>query len=133
MTVYDLETNSTEHINDQFIMKKQMKPMWLFTDIYGAHVNREGKFWCFIGGHFPDGLMSENKDEYNRAVGLIITGKWQEAWQKDENVAKGNMKVGYGFGDNPNQAFKRAVVCAGYLKGLSKGQDHVLKPDEGCD
>ena len=133
MTVYDLETNSAEHINDQFIMKKQMKPMWLFTDIYGSHVNREGKFWCFIGGHFPDGLMAEDKEEYNRAVNLLISGQWQRAWLADEVNQKGNVKVGYGFGDNPNQAFKRAIVSAGYLKSIGTHQDHVLKTNEGCE
>lgn len=131
--IYNLESNTTEHINDQFIAKKQMKPLWIFSDIYGAHVNREGKFWCFIGGHFPDGLMASDKDEYNRAVNLVICGKWKQAWLADEEVVKANIKVGYGFGDNPNQAFKRAIVNAGYLKGLDKTQGHVLQPTDGGD
>ena len=133
MTIYDLESSKTEHINDQFIVRKAMKPLWIFSDVYGAHVNRDGKFWCFLGGNYPDGLMSDTRTEYDRAVNTLISGAWQRVWLQDEDVQKNNRKVGYGFGDNPNQAFKRAIVCAGYLKGMNTVQGHVLKPDEGCD
>lgn len=133
MRIYNLESNAPDHVNDQFIVKKQMRPFWIIADLYGDHVNREGKYWCFIGGHYPEGLMSDKKDEYNSAVELIITGKWQKAWLADEETVKSNRKVGYGFGDNPNQAFKRAIVCAGYLKDIHPKQEHVLQHNEGCE
>lgn len=98
-------------LNDIFITKKDMYPFWLFRDIFGGK-HTGGKFLCFINAHYPVGLASTSEDANKRAADSLKDGTWKvemlKQWQPQD-------KIGWGFGDTPQDAFRKACYNSGYL------------------
>lgn len=96
---------------DIFVIRKKLFPLWAFADI------NEGKYctypyWCFVGMHYPPGLVSEDETKYKVALELINNGNYT-AEQKKIHPER---KMGWGNGKNPGEAFRLALRMAGYFE-----------------
>lgn len=102
-------TESLEKLHEDVLAKHRMYPFWVFADVGEAN---KGKFWCFIGAHYPPGLLSSEHEKYNAALQDLRIGHWKYMALQ----ANPERKIGYGFGDTPSECFISACKMAGYIK-----------------
>lgn len=105
-------------LNDKIIMLKAFNPFWLFQDTWEGEDIEPGvdHYWCFIGAHYPGGLVSDDKDKYSAAITDLDNG----SWLANEKKAKPDKAIGWGNAKTPSEAFRSALRCAGFLKDRSK-------------
>lgn len=98
-------------VEDVFITKKGMYPFWLFADIHhGKYVG--GPYVCFIGGHYEAHFVASEPEPHKQAVERLKNGAWKISTLK-EGVSE---KVGWGCGQTPQEAFRKACYNSGYIK-----------------
>jgi hypothetical protein len=106
--------DQTTKLHEQVIHKHNMFPFWIFADIKCEGTPK--KFWCFLGAHYPRGLVETDEVEYEAAIEELEKGHWKA---KGLTAYGPNSKIGFGVAETPSLAFISACKMAGYIKAQS--------------
>lgn len=99
-------------MEDTYINQKNMKPFWVFADLFdGKHIG--AKFLCFINTHYPPEMVSGEEEVNKRGAEKLKNGSWIAEVKKEMGP---EAKVGWGYGNTPQEAFRKACYSSGYLK-----------------
>ena len=101
---------------DAAVERKEIFPLYVFTDPFKGIYNGGNKFMCFVGTGVPqDIFLAEEK--YRACIERLRSGAWK-LQKLEEFKEKGitDKMFGYGFGITPAKAFMAACQMSGHIK-----------------
>lgn len=105
-----------DDLYDAAVERKEIFPLFVFSDPQRG-MNTEGnKFICFIGAYPPMDMFAD-VDKQKAAIERLKNGSWKlQKLNEDKSKNIVPRMIGFGFGVTPSKSFQAAMKMSGHIK-----------------